>query len=168
MTPSSGSLAQTRNPIAQPRHGLMVPRVHLQGLPSSDASQQGAGLDDHAMSRQSFVLRSALDMVRGARQVLDQTASQSHIQHLHPAADREQRKVAVERFVDEGGFGGVALVIRGLCFGRRSFAVERGIDVAAAGEQEPRTLADLEAGPGFFEQRLRAGGFHRAGIRLRL
>ena len=90
------------------------------------------------------------------------------IEGYDESKDGEQRKVAVERFVDEGGFGGVALVIRGLCFGRRGFAVERGIYVAAAGEQKPRALADLEAGPWLLQDRMRTGGFHRSGIGLHL
>ena len=65
-------------------------------------------------------------MARGGRQVLHQTASQMHVQDLHPAANREQRKVASQRFVDEGPFHGVAIGIGRFGFRAGGFAVERG------------------------------------------
>ena len=100
--PSSGSLAQIRNPAAKPRYRLMVPRVHIPRLPLCDAREHGAGLDRHAVSGQTSV-RSAPDMALGAWQVLYQAAAQMHIQQLHPAANRQQRKVASQRFVDQRG-----------------------------------------------------------------
>ena len=39
-------------------------------------------------------------MARGAGQVLHQAATQMNIQQLHPAANRQHRKVARHRFVD--------------------------------------------------------------------
>ena len=71
------------------------------------------------------------------RQVLDQVAAAQDVQQLEAAADRERRKVALERCLEQPELAGVAVGLRRI--GRRVAvgAVVRRVDVDAAREDEP-------------------------------
>ena len=81
------------HPWCKPRDRLVVPRVHLPSLRAGDTLEQGARFDRHAVCGQTFV-RSAPHMASGRWQVLDEAASQMHVQDLQPPANREQGKIA--------------------------------------------------------------------------
>ena len=82
-------------------------------------------------------------------QVLLQRAAGDHREHLHAAADAEHRQVAVQRRPHQRHLGGVAvrpqpgrLLVRGL-------AVQRGVQVGAAGEDHGvQPVQDLGVGGG--------------------
>ena len=69
-------------------------------------------------------------------QVLLDRPARRHVQHLHAAADAEQRQVALERPVPERELEAVPLRTRSAGLRVRPRAVRAGIDVGAAGEDE--------------------------------
>ena len=71
------------------------------------------------------------------RDVLDQRAAQRHVQHLHAAADRQERQVGVERAARASAISNASRPGSAASnVGVRRLAVERRIDVAAAGQQQ--------------------------------
>ena len=69
------------------------------------------------------------------RQVLVQGAAEVHVEQLQPAADRQHRQIPLERGRQEGELAVVARPVD--AHGRvRLLAVQRGVDVGAAGEHE--------------------------------
>ena len=106
-------------------------------------------------------------------QVLDQGATERDVEHLHPTADPEHRHVALHRAAHERDLGLVALrdgaVRRRVGLG----AVQRRIDVVAAGEDQP--VDQVERLVGVVDQRRirrnhqrqSAGALDRIDVRVR-
>ena len=69
--------------------------------------------------------------------VLDEIAAAGDVQHLAPSADGEHRHVAIERSLEQRELGVVPLPRDAERLLVRLLAVELGIEVRAAGEDEP-------------------------------
>ena len=70
-------------------------------------------------------------------EVLLQVAAVHHVQELHPAADRKHRQVAVERGLHQRELRIVAVAVEADGLGVRRLAIQRGIDIGAAREDDP-------------------------------
>ena len=71
------------------------------------------------------------------RQVLDEVAAASDVEHLEAAADREHRQVARERCLEQRELAAVALRVRSDRLRMRLGAVLLRLHVVAAGEDQP-------------------------------
>ena len=93
------------------------------------------------------------------REMLDEIAAEGDVEDLRAAADREHGEVARERRVQQRQLGAVALGRRPPRLGVRLLAVELGVEVGAAREDEPVERARAS------RRSRRAGGTSRAGRR---
>ena len=75
-------------------------------------------------------------MADGLGQVLDEGAATGDVEQLHPAADAEDGKVALEGTADEGELEAIALGPSAPGLGVWGGAVGGRVDVRAAGEQQ--------------------------------
>ena len=82
------------------------------------------------------------------RQVLVERAAAGDVEHLHPAADAEQRHVALERAPRQRELEAVALGPGALRLGVRLGAVAGRVDVGAAGEDQPVEQVEQPVGIG--------------------
>src|SRR4051812_15740445 len=139
-----GAPARLHEALTQPRDGLVV--VRLGGV----VDLAGGARGERAVGEAHPVVRP----VEGARdaavvlvadvvgQVLDQRAPARDVHELHPAADAQQRDVALERPARERDLELVALRPGALRGRMRRLAVGRGVDVGPAREDEP--VEDVE------------------------
>ena len=70
------------------------------------------------------------------RQVLNQVAAERHVQHLRPAADRENGHVAGKRSLQQSQLRAVARQDDASRLGMRLLPVQLGIEIGPAGEDE--------------------------------
>ena len=113
-------------------------RVRLVEAEAQGAHEFGIGLECHAVTHDARMVgtprvRETVDLL----QVRDERAAQGDVEHLAPAADRQDRDLALERRLHEGllevvPLGIVARVVHGL-----DAAVARGKDVFAPRHEDP-------------------------------
>ena len=117
----------------------MVIAVDPQTIISNQCRQRRPGGDSHRVD--GTVIRRGHAVYRAGRvlrwQVLVQCAAKRRVQQLNPAANAEQRLVAVQNFAQQRGFHRVARRAGLAAVWRRGCAVQRRIHVLPAGEQEP-------------------------------
>jgi len=70
------------------------------------------------------------------RQVLHEASPERQVHHLHAAADAEERHIAGNGIAHEGELPCVAHGVRCLGLGMRRLAIERRLEIIAAGEHE--------------------------------
>ena len=140
-TPPSASRADRPEAGAQRRESLMV---------------VGADLDPFAEHRREPRSRLELDAVLGeaaggvpvavvaddVREMLDEIAAECDVEHLRAAADREHGEVTLDRRGEQRQLGAVALGYDPRRLGVRLLAVELGVEVGAAREDQPVERAE--------------------------
>src|SRR5579872_4458983 len=87
-------------------------------------------------SRFSAVVSDRTGMLAG--DVLNQRATQSDIQHLYAATDRERRQSPLPRPVEQRQLRGIAPGMNGAQVRMGLGAIPRGCDVLAAGQHQSR------------------------------
>ena len=95
------------------------------------------------------------------RNVLHERASGGDVQHLHAAADREDRHIARDRLTRERDLEPIPLGVH-LCCRVRRFAIQGRVDVETAAQEQAVDAVQALRGivRGFENDRLAAGAFH--------
>jgi hypothetical protein len=104
------------------------------------AAEQAA---EHAVVGQVHIVRQVAGPVRPVRgQVLGERAAARHGQHVQPAADGEEGQAGLERGAHQQQLEPVPAVLGQVGVVQPLLLVQRGVDVPAAGEQQPVEPAD--------------------------
>lgn len=118
--------------------GLMVMGGTAQHRPTPRLSQKGALGHLHVMENGEVVARLAVQVhPLQVRQMLVQRSAQSHVENLHAPADGEDGTTEDESGTDESEFGGVPGRVHPVHLRVGLAAVAGGMDIAAAGQEEP-------------------------------
>ena len=149
----SGAVAVTVQPRRDVGHRLVVAAVDGEALGRAASSpqclrQRRSGGDVHDVGERVLgrVDRVSKRRRRSEWDVLDESAAGGDVQHLHPAADCEERHIAVER---APGKIDLELIATRLGIVDRRMAlllVEHRVHVPSAGEQHAADFADTERG----------------------
>ena len=122
--------------LAEFGDGLMVIALRVDGF-TNQCGQPGTRDRAHRQFAEHRVTGPMPAVSDDVRQVLMQRSAERDVEHLRAATDAQHRQLALERRVQQREFPGVALTA-GLVGGRmRLLAVGGGVDVLAAGDQQP-------------------------------
>ena len=123
-------------PLADPVDSLVVVALHRRAR-ANQTSQPAARHGPHRGGGEHRIAPLVISVAKQVRQMLVQAAPHGHIEHLGPAANAQHRHAAPQRSTEKCELPGVA-VTGGLIGGRvRLIVVGGGIDVTAAGEDQP-------------------------------
>ena len=146
-----GIPAADHQSLAEIGDGLVVIAPRVNGF-ADQRGQPGAGHGAHRQRVEYGVAGPVSAVADDIGQVLMQRPAQCDVEHLCAAADAQHRKLPLERGAQQRELPGVALP-SGLVGARmRLLTVGSGIDVLAAGDQQPvqaieNTLGDARNPP---------------------
>jgi len=121
-------------PAADPVDRLMVRARHVRRAGVERTPDPARGTELHIVGRQLHRVRLVAVIADAFGQVLGQRAAAGQVQHVHTAADRQERQVRVDDRPHDRQLEPVTPVIRRLRLLVRLLVVQRRVEVPATGE----------------------------------